>query len=212
MTHQQAVELLPWLANDSLQDAERAAVEEHASACVICRRELVELQELGTSITRLGDDVAIPAPDMRRINARIDDLLMKQTRGQRAWERLVELFDNPWRVAFAAQSAVLLAIAVGWIWPATVEVTPEPAFTTLTSPQTQSDGRYLRVVLDPSLDEAGVANLLIENELSIVDGPSARGVYTLGVADDAAALDAVAQALRSKPGVLLAEPVVVGTD
>ena len=212
MTHQQAVELLPWLANDSLAEAERAAVEEHANACVICRRELAELKELGTSITQLGDDVAIPAPDMRRINARIDDLLMKQTRGQRAWERLLELFDNPWRVAFAVQTAVLLAVGAAWIWPATVEMTPEPAFTTLTSPQALSDGRYLRVVLDPSLDEAGVANLLIENELSIVDGPSARGVYTLGVADDAAALEAVALALRSKPGVLLAEPVMVGAD
>ena len=208
ITHEQAVELLPWLANDSLPDAERAVLEEHAHACVLCRRELAELRDLHASISRLDDDVAIPAPDMRRINARIDDLLQRQTRGRRAWEKLVELFENPWRVAFAVQTAVLLAVGAAWIWPAD----PEPVFTTLTSPQAVPDGRYLRVVLDPALDEAAVAGLLSENDLSIVAGPSARGVYTLSVAAPSAGLDAVADALRASPGVLLAEPVAVRAD
>ena len=208
ISHEQAVELLPWLANDSLPDAERAVLEEHAHACVLCRRELAELRDLHASISRLDAEIAIPAPDMRRINARIDDLLQRQTRGRRAWEKLIGLFENPWRVAFAAQTAVLLAVAAAWIWPAD----PGPVFTTLTSPQVLSDGRYLRVVLDPALDEAAVAELLGENDLSIVVGPSARGVYTLSVAVPSAELDAVAEALRASPGVILAEPVVVGAD
>jgi len=208
ITHEQAVELLPWLANDSLSNAERTVLEEHAHACVLCRRELAELGDLHASISRLDAEIAIPAPDMRRINARIDDLLRRQTRGRRAWEKLVELFENPWRVAFAVQTAVLLAVGAAWIWPAD----PEPVFTTLTSPQALPDGRYLRVVLDPALDEAAVAGLLSENELSVVAGPSARGVYTLGVAGPSAGLDGVAGALRASPGVLLAEPVVEGAD
>ncbi len=40
MKHEDAVELLPWLANGSLDAAERAELTEHLAACATCRREL----------------------------------------------------------------------------------------------------------------------------------------------------------------------------
>jgi hypothetical protein len=43
-SHEQARELLPWLVNDSLAANERTLVREHAKNCVICRKELAELE------------------------------------------------------------------------------------------------------------------------------------------------------------------------
>ena len=50
MSHDECVELLPWLVNDSLQGRERQAVQAHATSCIICRRELAELEVLQHSI------------------------------------------------------------------------------------------------------------------------------------------------------------------
>lgn len=42
MTHDEAVELLPWLANGSLGEVERATLLAHLASCEACRRELDE--------------------------------------------------------------------------------------------------------------------------------------------------------------------------
>ena len=71
MPHDRAIELLPWLANDSLEDLERDAVREHASSCVVCRQELEQLEALAHSFAASAELNEVVAPDMRRINARI---------------------------------------------------------------------------------------------------------------------------------------------
>ena len=43
VSHEQAVELIPWLVNESLVGKEKEAVLEHAQSCVICRRDLDDL-------------------------------------------------------------------------------------------------------------------------------------------------------------------------
>ena len=40
LSHEYAMEMLPWLINDSLLSDERAAVLDHAQSCVMCRREI----------------------------------------------------------------------------------------------------------------------------------------------------------------------------
>ena len=62
-SHEQAVELLPWLVNDSLDELEKEAVLEHAHACMICRRKLSSLQQLQDSISNTSRTLPIPEPD-----------------------------------------------------------------------------------------------------------------------------------------------------
>lgn len=203
MAHEQARELLPWLVNGSLGADERRLVDAHARSCVVCRRELAELQELGASIAADSDPAGIPEPDMRRINARIDALLDEQSAVQRLREWLHDSPGRPWRLAFAAQSALLALLLAVFLWP-------QPAvFTTLTTPQALPEGDYLRVVFDPALDAAARARLLDDLALAIVDGPSERGVATLRVTSDAGGQDAaaLAAALLDRRGVLFAQPV-----
>ena len=207
-SHEQAVELLPWLVNDSLDELEKEAVLEHAHACVICRRELSSLQQIGDSISDTSSTLPIPEPDMRRINAQIDALIDRQNLWRDSITRFRNLFNSPGRIAFAAQSVVLLALAMFLVWPE-----PDDArFETLTQTDGLPDGHYVRVVLSPDIQQSQLRSFLEEYELIIVDGPSNRGVYTLGVAHRTQDTDLLISSLQDDPIVLFAQPVVIGAE
>lgn len=205
ITHEQARELLPWFANDSLDPDERELVGEHAKSCIICRRELTELERLQKSMSISAQATAIPAPDMRRINARIDTLIEKQNRSHILMTRIRDFVSSPWRAAFAAQSVLLFALAAVLFWPQMQQA----EFVTLTAPQNRLDGQHIRVVFDPRADAGEFSDLLAELQLTIVDGPSERGVATLraGPVMSAADRDALVSNLLADPGILFAEPV-----
>jgi hypothetical protein len=209
MTHDEARELLPWLLNDSLQTSEHERVREHAAHCVICRRELVLLRSLRESIADANATGPVPDPDMRRINARIDAFMAKENRVRQWLARLRQFGGNPWRMVFAAQTAILLVVAAVVLWPSV----RNPEFTTLTTPQTLPDGQYFRVVFEPSLPAAELSSLLESLHLSIVDGPSGNGVYTLKLSTAAADADrdALVSTLLANSGVRFAQPVTGGT-
>ena len=207
-SHEQAVELLPWLVSDSLDGQEKQAVFEHATACVICRRELTNLHQLQDAISRASSATLIPEPDMRNINARIDAIIGRQYWGRELLSRLRSMFDSPWRIAFAAQSVVLLVLASVLFWPE-----PEGAeFTTLTQTENLPAGHYVRVVFSPDLKQSQLTTLLDEFELTIVEGPSHRGVYTLAVSEAAEYSDAMISTLQDDPNILFAQPVTIGAE
>lgn len=206
MSHEESIELLPWLVNDSLHGKEREAVQAHAKSCIICRRELAELEALQQSIHGMAAEV--PEPDMRRINARIDAQLDRESRGQEILAAIRQFFASPWRVAFAAQSVALVAIAAFWLQ----SDTSEPQFRTLSTAETLPEGRYLRVVFDPNLEPATIDALLADAGLSVSAGPTERGVITLRFDDSVAEPDrsAVTDALRNDRRVLFVQPVAGG--
>jgi hypothetical protein len=205
MTHDAAIELLPWLINGSLDGEERDAVADHATSCVICRRELDELEVLQQSVETLASRGVSPEPDMRRINARIDAQLQRESRGNAliaAWRRFS---SSRWRLAFAVQTAVLVIVVGVVLMPAE----PEPQFTTMTSAEELPAGHYLRVVFDPTLDDVAIAGIVETNGLSVFTGPTDRGVITLRFGDALAAdeRDSALASMRGDARVLFAEPV-----
>ncbi len=208
LSHDEAIELLPWLVNNSLDADERETVAAHASACVTCRRELAELKVLHSSAQEAAAHGVAPEPDMRRINARIDAQIERDNRTARLLEALRDFFQSPWRVAFAVQTIVLFAVAFLWLQPQTAE----PEFRTLTTVQTLPDGHYLRVVFDPNLDSVVLTELIDSGNLAIAAGPSERGVYTLSFAEAASAeeRERIAALLLEDTRVLFAQQVVGG--
>ena len=206
MGHEESIELLPWLVNGSLTASEREAVQAHAESCIVCRRELAELEALQESIQ--APAFVVPAPDMRRINARIDAQLERESRGQNAIAALREFFASPWRAAFAAQTLALVVVATLWLQADT----NEPQFRTLTSTEALPAGNYLRVVFDPNLEPAVIDALLVDVGLGVASGPTERGVLTLRFADAATEADraAASDALRNDPRVLFLQPVSGG--
>lgn len=206
MSHEESIELLPWFVNGSLSASERGAVEAHAESCIVCRRELAELEALQESIQ--APAFAVPAPDMRRINARIDAQLEREAWGRNVIAALREFFASPWRAAFAAQSLALVAVAALWVQ----SNTDEPQFRTLTSTEALPAGNYLRVVFDPNLEAETIDALLSDAGLGVASGPTERGVLTLRFADAATEADraAASDALRNDPRVLFLQPVSGG--
>ena len=208
ISHDQAIELLPWLVNESLDRGEREAVEAHAASCVICRRELAELGALQASISSVAAQVEAPAPDMRRINARIDAQYDNETHGQAMLSVLREFFGSPWRVAFAAQTLALVVVAVLWLQPRGTD----PLFQTLTAAEELPAGHYIRVVFDPTLVGPALSGLIDGAGLTVVAGPSPRGVYTLSFAGGLAdhERNATVANLTADERVLFAQPVAGG--
>ncbi len=206
--HEQAMELLPWLVNDSLSSDERVAVLDHAKCCVVCRREMQQLENLRDSIKCLSNRVAIPAPDMRNINARIDSLIDRQNLGRRTLSWISEFFPSPWRAVYAAQTVLLVVLGAALLWPDTRNA----EFTTLTQSQELAAGHYVRVVFSPELTAADLQTLLDDLELTIVNGPTDRGVYTLATEDSMAVeqRDVALTKLSKNPGVIFAQPVNQG--
>jgi hypothetical protein len=199
------MEMLPWLINDSLLSDERAAVLDHAQSCVMCRREMKSLQDLRDSINILFSPVPIPVPDMRNINARIDKLINRQNWARRSISWIGEFFASPWRAAYVAQSVLLVVLAAALLWPAT----REPEYSMLTQASDLADGHYVRVVFSPDLTHADLKELLDELELSVVAGPSDRGVYTLATENSIVVEErdtALASLLKNR-SVLFAQPV-----
>lgn len=198
--------MLPWLVNNSLQGSELDAVQAHAKSCIICRRELAELEALQESIR--SATVMAPAPDMRRINARIDAQLQRASRGRDMLAATRRFFGSPWRAAFAAQSLLLVVIATLWIQAGT----DEPQFRTLTTTERLPAGHYLRVVFDPNLEPESIDAMLADAGLGVAAGPTERGVVTLRFADATAETvrARVIEAMQSDPRVLFVQPVAGG--
>lgn len=204
VTHEEAIELLPWLVNGSLEQTESAAILAHARFCVTCRTELDGLADVQRTIVDDSTARPVPAPDMRRINRRIDELTTRRTPVQRLVARLHGLFANPWRTAFVTQTVVLTVAVAVWVG----REPPMMEFTTLTRSQELPAGDYIRVAFSPALEDARIEQLLDELELSVSNGPSQRGVYTLAMMSESDR-EIILAALRSNTDVLFAEPVYI---
>ncbi|MCB1058179.1 MAG: hypothetical protein KDD11_21995 [Acidobacteria bacterium] len=218
MSHDAAWRALPWLANDTLEGDELSAVLDHLKVCAACRAELRFLPELRSALEG-SEDVhgtdGAPAA-FERLMARIDT---ETPRRDRATAPLLE--HRRWRplprwgwAAIAAQAAVIVLLALPFLRPVSVPTTPgapqDGEFHTLSSatPGEAGAGPRLRVMFEATTPEETLRGALLEVGGRIVGGPSAGGVYTVELAADALPSAAV-RALRSRPEVALAEPVVV---
>jgi hypothetical protein len=208
MTHDQAIELLPWLVNGSLAGEEYTAVSDHAASCVVCRRELGELEVLQQSISALGAHADLPVPDMRRINARIDAQLERETRKSSLVDAWQQFSTSHWRLAFVVQTAVLVAVVAILLIPRE----PTPEFTTLSTPEALPAGHYLRIVFDPTLSDVAVAEIVETSGLLAIAGPSDRGVVTLQfpATVDASERESALASLQDDDRVLFAQSVEGG--
>jgi len=204
LTHESALQLLPWLVNGSLSNDEASATRKHALNCVICRRDLESLELFQDQFSLASETVSAPAPDMRNINRRIDELIEQQNSWRDAFVRVKEFARNPWRLAFVAQSVALLVLAGVILVPNP----PEAMFTTLSNPAAAAPADFVRVVFSPDLDELALSELLNEYGLTVISGPTERGVYTLR----SGAFDRkqLTESLQSRTEVLFAQPIASG--
>lgn len=231
--HQQILLLLPWFLTQSLELSERQQVENHLRSCMLCRRELVNLEKLAAAVKQSSDlDVAagisfdglrekLQSASSARQQSGLSVVPQSVDRHERHGDATGGLSGNapnrhkPFWAFFGTQGR-RLAIAASLLLAMTPLVMHygRPLMTadyyTLSDPKPEAVGRsQLRVVFSKSLSDTDINALLGKIHGQRVEGPNSVGAYTvrLDSGEDAPALfDAIAF-LRKQQDVMLAEPV-----
>lgn len=212
--HAKAWELLPWLANGTLDEWSKSSVERHTSECVTCRREFELLRGVAVGTRSVDDRPLQPERSLATMMERIDQA--EKGRGTGVVARVAEWIDRARiapRALLATQvvAVLLVVVAVGWFW----STGQAPRFQTLSnaSEDAGSQEPRLRVVFDDRLSVAEMREILGGINGDVVDGPSPHGVYTVELASlsgNPVDLSAAIDKLRQSDGVRFAEPLGEG--
>ncbi|MGE5232829.1 MAG: anti-sigma factor family protein [Acidobacteriota bacterium] len=207
--HQRALELLPWLANDTLAAGERATVEQHLTECAECRAELERCRTTRDALRAAASSAPAPHPhQLEQLLARIEESEAASTaeRPLPAWRQAWKATPRPARIVLLSQLAamLLLVLAFGRVEraPAYRTLSDRPAPTVVTSGEPR-----LRLVFAPRTTEEEMRRVLLEIRGRLVAGPSVLGAYTVELGAGADPLSVVLAHLRAQPSVSLAEPV-----
>ena len=212
--HLAAEALIPWLLNDTLLPEERRELETHLQRCASCRDELARQRQV------MALYAASPVPEVEtNSDAAFAGVMARLTadapravapRSVNWWS----VVARSWRVAFALQMGVIVALggALGWTLSQTqfaaptVEDSPA-AFKGLAAPSSTASGDAI-VVFHPNASEAELRRILQKAGARIVDGPTARNAYVLRFAGREA--DAGIATLRADGAVLRVETLSAG--
>jgi anti-sigma factor RsiW len=198
--HRQVQMLLPWFANDTLEQDERALVEAHLATCSECAADLRADRMLAEEISDLTSDAEAGWAALSR---RIDEaapppIAAPATAPSRWYARRVDL-----RWALAAQFAAA-AVLLGLLVPGRPD--PQPTvYHALGSGPAARPGNMI-VLFSPDSRESEIKAVLAGAGARIVDGPTSSGAYVLDAADAASALPR----LRASRLIVLAEPIGAG--
>lgn len=203
--HRAAQEALPWLANGTLDDAERNRLCAHLRGCARCRDELGLLHALRAAEPGPAPDCD-PERAWARLLPRLDAAPTSSPSPAPAagllarWRGRLAANDRSWlRRAVAAQACLIAVLAALLLRPG-----EEPAYRGLgAAPAVQSG---IVVVFRPDTPERELRRILRASGARLVGGPTAADAYLLNGGDPAAAL----RRLRAEPAVVLAEPLVAG--
>jgi hypothetical protein len=184
MTYQDIHELLPFRANGTLEGADLAAVDAALAEDADLRAELAALTAIRA--TMRAEEVASPGDFGLARLMRDVDAETRVAAPVAANDNVVPLSRlRIWQVA----AAVVLAVGIGFNLPqigpgsAPMErAESEPAGFTLASGGAAAAADFT-VVFASDATEAELRALLLQAGLEIVSGPSALGIYGLGLID-----------------------------
>jgi len=221
-SHDEAFELIPWLVNGRITRSDREWLERHLGECEECRREVDAQHRLRRAIRRDESNIEYaPHASLQKLWSQIeaseqsaapaDGIDRSLAPGHPAQaERPAASPPQRWMVAAASVLAVGLGLLLASTWRAQ---SPGRAaeYRTAAAPQAQPDREgQIRAVFAPGVTVDELTHIVSGTRLTIVDGPSDDGVYTLAVqpGQDLAVADALAR-LHRDSRVRFAEPVVV---
>ncbi len=177
------VEQLAWLANGTLGEAERAAVEAHLAGCEACRAEYRLLCQLREGLDRHWKEQEPGELGWARLRAAIrQEKARASTAGSAATPQ-----RGRWLAVAAGLVLAVQAAVIGWLWQDRGET---PVYQAASG---EVAAGSIQVRFRPDATEGAIRELLDGLGLEIVGGPGALGIYRLSGTDDPAA---VAAALR----------------
>jgi hypothetical protein len=198
--HDEALRLLPWLVNGSLEAEARGWVDAHVIGCAECRRERALLEDLHAACLQEEESDAGVDAGWRRVRACVQPRAAAPSPWQ-AWRR--QWAHAPRWVGWTLAAQAALVVAFGGLLAVGVPRVQAPSATYRTLGATSTGN--LMVMVDPAMREAQWRGLLQASGARIVDGPNAAGAYVLAVPPQRTAH--ACDALRAAPGVLLVERI-----
>jgi hypothetical protein len=199
-SHRDAIALLPWYVNDTLDGIERARVEAHVRECVACHGEL-EAQRSLRELVRRQDVPPALSTALARMHARMDE---HPASAVSPLQRAAGWLRPRWLgwVALAQAVCIVALLAVPG-------VREQARFHTLSSgAPAQAAADAVVVVFDGHTTQVRLQALLRRLDAHIVGGPNTQGAYTLKV--PAGRQAALLRALQQDPDVLFAQPAPAG--
>ncbi len=203
--HDQLKEMIPIYLNGQLSKKEHIAFEQGLQRFPDLATELAEFAEIQESYSVVQDDTPI---DADRVFARIQNNIRKQevqtpAFSIKAWfqqlgQILVGWYRTPalsWSVAGLQFAALVLVIAL---------VPSDNPFHTYSADPSPKEGIHINVVFNQGAQEIEIRTLLQQIHASIVDGPTAGGLYVLAL-DAKADMNTILQKLSASGIVRLAE-------
>jgi anti-sigma factor RsiW len=181
--HQHAWELLPWIVNGSLTDADRVGVEAHVRGCEACRAELAAQRRLYAAMAADQGVEKLPTAGLLRLRQRMDALEAQGPLAERAKSSAPREL-RPWRrpraLAAAAAAAVgAFAIGATLLWEGSAQ--RDSDYYTVTSASPQPPGVMIRAVFAPQITLSQLQAFLDDAGLKIIAGPTEAGVYSLAM-------------------------------
>jgi hypothetical protein len=223
-SHQELSELLPWYVNKTLQGAELKAVEAHLTVCLVCKRELIQLQNLAQAVVQDGALDSAEHASFLRLKKRLHsgtkldlNALPQQVDTSGNVSQISKAKKRGWvnnaalRPALAMAAALLLSLSVLMPRHTGNDLQQASAFRTLSDGQKQEaiNANEIRVVFAENVGQQQKAQILqrVHGQF-ISDNPTAQGVYTVRLESDIAAkhLIDVVDLLRKDSNVIFAEP------
>ena len=208
LDHEAAWDLLPWLAQGTLEGRDLRATLDHLKTCRACREELRFLPELRAAAAQSGPGAAPdPAAAFSRLMQRVEASEGRtQPRGsaEAFWLRMR---GTPLPSVAWAGLLLILALGVGWI----LRPAPQEALFRVLSDgvaASASDAPRLRVVFAPETPERRLREILLGAGAVLADGPSRTGVYTLELPSGQDLEPEEMARLRALEEVSFLEPVV----
>ncbi len=213
--HQQAWEMIPWIVNHSVTQAEYRAAQEHLRLCADCRAELAFQERVQAALSAPQADLGDVEKGWHSLCARLDN-------GERFPPRRRE--PDPERAGasmhattrWLVAAVVVEAVALGALSAASrsnrVASQPRSAYHRLSDPDHVCAAAPIGVVLAPGMTLEQLRVLLNAAHLQVVAGPGDAGIWSLAPITDAtaAATEGALRELRRNPHVRLAEPIDTG--
>lgn len=227
VSHEEAWQSLPWLANGRLSQAERDKLEPHVQTCTACREELTLQRRFCNALTEPERVIYAPGPSFRKLMERIDGDARTErptaTATKNADRTNITPLTRPsenrvplWRPPGLAWAAGFV-LAIGLTGALTSMYESSQTNYRTTTNAVHGTPNVLHIAFDRSVTIGEAEEALRSTGARIVEGPDSRGMFGIAPSEVATAdvvpghvseaMHLLSTRLRADPRVRWVEPI-----
>ncbi len=222
-SHREMFQLLPWYVNKTLNGNELKALETHLTVCLVCKRELIQLEKLAQAVVKEDALDSIEKASFARLKKRLHQNLPGHSSVVASPVTKSDIHNNvfeykkpenfsrfatlPMRSVLALAAVLLIALIIPLHMTTNLNAVND--FRTLSDTEAKDlSADEIRVVFAEGATTKKINSILKRINADLVDkNPTDQGVYTVKLNNTGAAkvLDTLSL-LKQDENVIFAEP------